>query len=189
MNRIRKLQLPLWTADAGDKTKKNAHGGSLAYGRRKEKRPLSFKRPVHLVLRASKARGAWNLLRHERKVDALLRIQARRHHVRVQNYVNVGNHLHIKLRVYSRESFGAFLKSFAALLARKVTGARRGRALVGSTKKFWDGLAFTRILYHSIEEKLLARYFTANNIEAHYGQAVREIFLGRDPLSKALGYG
>lgn len=109
--------------------------------------------------------------------------------MRVQNYVNVGNHLHIKLRVYSRESFGAFLKSFAALLARKVTGARRGRALVGSTKKFWDGLAFTRILYHSIEEKLLARYFTANNIEAHYGQAVREIFLGRDPLSKALGYG
>lgn len=179
---MKKMQLPLWTAGDGtlDKTTKvarAAHGGSLAHGRRKEKRPLSFKRPIHLVLRSEKARGALSLLRHERVVDALLRRQARRHHVRIQHYVNVGNHLHIKLRVYSRESFAAFLKSFSALLARRVTGARRGRAL-GS---FWDGLAFTRVLYHRIEEKFLAHYFTANSIEARHGHSVREIFLGRDP--------
>lgn len=156
---------------------------------------------MHLVLRSDKARGAWNLLRHERSVDALLRRQARRHHVKIQHYVNAGNHLHIKLRVYSRESFGAFLKSFSALLSRRVTGARRGRGLLRAeakrqtglacapTAKFWDGLAFTRILYHSIEEKFLARYFTANSLEARFGVGVREIFLGRGELARSLGYG
>jgi hypothetical protein len=187
--RIKNFQLPLWAsreAGRGFGKTRASHGGSLARGRRKEKRPLSFKRPMHLVLRSEKAHGAWNLLRHERTVDALLRKQARRHHVKIQHYVNVGNHLHIKLRVYSRESFGAFLKSFSALLARAVTGARRGHAL---RARFWDGLAFTRILYRSIEEKFLARYFTANSLEARFGSAIRNIFLGKDHLSRNLGYG
>lgn len=162
-----------------------AHGGSLAHGRRKEKRPLSYKCPIHLVLRSEKARGSWSLLRHGRRVDALLKMQARRHHVRILHYVNVGNHLHIKLRVFSRASFGAFLKSFSAMLARAVTGARKGMRK-GS---FWDALAYTRVLYSRIEEKILHRYFRANAIEARHGRAVREIFLGRDSLSRSLGYG
>lgn len=200
MKRAAKAQLPLWSvAPTGRSPFRNAlpklkvaHGGSLALGRRKEKRPLSFKRPIHLVLRSEKAVGPWSLLRRERQVDQLLRKQARRHHVKIQHYVNVGNHLHIKLRTYSREGFGAFLKSFTALVARKITGSKKGQALKlrdSGESKFWDGLAFSRILYGRIEEKFLARYFSANCLEAAYGKEVRDIFLGKDALSPHFGYG
>lgn len=194
MARIKNFQTLLWTTgDKGAGKIRAAHGGSFAHGRRKEKRPLSLKRPMHLVLRSEKACGAWNLLWHGRKVDALLKKQAQRHHVRILHYVNVGNHLHIKLRVYSRESFGAFLKSFSALLARAVTGARRGHALgekqgrvLGA--KFWDSLAYTRILYSRFEEKILARYFSANALEVDHGHEVREIFLGKGPIWARPGF-
>jgi REP element-mobilizing transposase RayT len=188
-----KIQLPLWSVTPDGRgllrnalpKSKSAHGGSLGAGKRKGKRPLSFKRPMHLVLRSEKARGQLSLLRHATRVDALLKQQAARHHVKVLHFVNVGNHLHLKVRAYSRESFGAFLKSFTALVARRITGARKGH----SFGKFWDALAFTRVLSSRFEERILSRYFAANGLEAQHGTQVREIFLGKDPLSAVLGYG
>ncbi len=154
-----------------------AFGGALSSGRRKKKRPLNFKRPIHLVVRSSRAKGPWSFLtkRNASSVDRLLRQQARKHHLRLIGYVNVGNHLHIKLRAFSRDSFQAFLRSSMAMLARKITGAKKGHK-VG---KFWDALAFTRILYSSFEERNLSRYFKANELEARFGSAVRALFLGQ----------
>ncbi len=155
-----------------------AFGGIMSAGKRKKKRPLNFKRPIHLVVRSSRAKGPWSFLtkKNAASVDQLLRQQARKHHLRLISYVNVGNHLHVKLRAFSRDSFQAFLRSSMAMLARKITGARKGHK-VG---KFWDALAFTRILFSSVEEGILKRYFRANELEARFGKQVRALFLGQN---------
>jgi hypothetical protein len=153
----------------------SSHGGSLRRGKRKCKRPFVPRRPLHIVLRSSKARGELSFLRHEKKVSRILNAQAQKHFVKLHEFVNVGNHLHIKVRANSRSSFQSYLRSITALIARKLTGARRGH----SFGQFWDALAFTRVLRTSKEEQVLQRYFTANLIEVKFGREVREIFLGR----------
>jgi len=54
------------------------HGGELTRGRRKTARPLDPKRPVHLVLRSSRAKGPWSLLhpKNERRVRRVLDVTA-----------------------------------------------------------------------------------------------------------------
>jgi hypothetical protein len=155
---------------------RHAHGGDLALGKRKLDRPLSTKRPIHLVLRAQQARGKWSFLGFKNRVEVerIVRRQARKFGVIIQDFANVGNHLHIRVRAGSRAGFQAFLRSITCLIARKVTGARRGFKL---GKKFWDGLAYTRVLKSYREELNLRGYFIANRQEAALGPAARERIL------------
>jgi hypothetical protein len=173
----RKLQADLFQIKAD----KVAHGGSLAVGRRKGRRPFIPKRPVHLVMRSSRAKGAWSFLRgaNSKKIHSIIHRQGKKHHVKIYEYVNVGNHLHMKVKGYSREDFQSFLISVTALIARAITGAKKGQR----KGKFWDALAFTRILKTSFEEKYLAKYFRANELEVRFGREIREIFLGKRLLT------
>jgi hypothetical protein len=46
------------------------------------------------------------------------------------------------MRAKSRPGFQAFLRAFAGLTARAVTGAKKGKP----AGKFWDGLTFSRVV-------------------------------------------
>jgi REP element-mobilizing transposase RayT len=163
-------------------TERSSHGGGLYTGRRKERRPFVPRAPLHLVLRSSKARGDLNLLRarNAAQVKAVLQQQSRRHHTTVLEWVNVGNHLHLKVRSNSRQDFAAFLKSFAAMVARAITRARRGHVF----GKFWDTLAFSRVLRSKFESHVLDRYLSANALEASFGREVRKLFLSDRRISE-----
>jgi len=86
---------------------------------------------------------------------------------------NVGNHLHLKIKIQNRESFQKFLKAVTCLIARKITGAKKGYKF----GRFWQGLAFTRVLTSSLEELNLKGYIKANRIQAEKGELAREKFL------------
>jgi REP element-mobilizing transposase RayT len=103
----------------------------------------------------------------------ILREKAHKFGVVVADFANVGNHLHIKIKVQSRESFQKFLKAVTCLIARKITGARRGKPF----GKFWQGLAFTRIIASRLEELQLRGYFEANRREAKHGHPRRKEYL------------
>ena len=150
------------------------HGGGAHKGKRKLERPLSLKRPIHLVLRATRAKGTWSFLAsaHKEWIHRLLRKKARKFGVTLADYANVGNHLHLKVKIHNREGFQNFLRSITSQIARKITGARRG-VVKGA---FWDGLAFTRVLKSYREELYLRGYIMANYLEAGQGYAVREKF-------------
>lgn len=139
------------------------HGGVGSLHHRKEYRPLSTKKWIHLVLKSDKAYGKLSFLRsdHQVFIKKLLEVKARQFGVRIGDYANVGNHLHIKLRASSREGFQKFLKSVTAQIARRVTGAKRGKPF----GRFWQGLAYTRILMSSLEELNLKGYIEANRRE------------------------
>lgn len=151
------------------------HGGVPSQGRRKLERPLSTKKWLHLVLKSDKAKGNLSFLTAKNKImiQRTLKEKAKKFGVSIADQANVGNHLHLKIRITSRSSFQKFLKSVTTLIARRVTGARKGKPF----GRFWQGLAFTRILTSYTEELNLRGYMVANRLEAGHSPAAREKFL------------
>lgn len=100
---------------------------------------------MHLVLRAEAARGRWSLLRKENAgvVREKIAYFAERWDVRVYEWANGGNHLHLLVRGKTREGLRNFMRGLSGSVAMAVTGARKGKAL---GKRFWDLLLFTRIV-------------------------------------------
>lgn len=155
--------------------KKNTHGGVNLKKRRKVKRPLIPGAITHLVLKSSKAKGDLSFYKHKKVVHFLLKERSKKFFVEILDYVNMGNHLHLKVRFKDPRKFQNFLRTFAALLARKITGAHRGTKF----GKFWDGLAYTRVLLSKIEELGLKIYFEGNHRQRELGYHDRTNYLKR----------
>ena len=111
------------------KKQKSAYGGSLYTTRaaRKEKRPLAVKNTMHLVLRSSKALGAWSLTkgRHEPEIRRIVKKFAERFGVRVLSLAVVGNHLHFQIKLSNRFLYTPFIRAVSAAIAMAVTGVNK----------------------------------------------------------------
>lgn len=114
--------------------------------------------------------------RNQLFVETTVRKKAEKFGVRVADFANVGNHLHLKIKITSREEFNKFLKAITTLIARHVTGARRGKPF---GHRFWQGLAYTRVLSSALEELRLRGYVEANRIEAAQSNQAREKWLAK----------
>jgi len=134
------------------------HGGEHSVGKRKRQRPLDPKKPIHVVMRASKAQGSKSMLsrRHERWVNARTREVAVKWGLKLYRYSNVGNHLHLLVITPSRLAFQNFLRELAGSIARSIQG--KG--------KFWDLLAFSRVVEWGRDLRNLETYFVKNLFEA-----------------------
>jgi hypothetical protein len=158
---------------------RRTHGGAASRGRRKRQRPLAKKKWIHLVLKSDCAVGGRSFLTAKNKVFVarLLKQKANKFGVKIADFANVGNHLHLKIRIVGRPEFGRFLKSVTTQIARFVTGARRGHPF----GRFWQGLAYTRVLTSRYEELQLRGYIAANRLEAELpgakGRVAREKWL------------
>jgi REP element-mobilizing transposase RayT len=146
------------------------HGGAIRRGRRKLERPVSTRRPMHVVLSSRRAEGPWSMRKHQRAVREALRDMARRFGVRIYDFANVGSHLHLLIRTRRRETFQAFLRSFAGIVARRVTGARRGRP----SGAFFSGLAWSRVVNWGRDYFGVRHYVFRNQIEGTLGPRVRQ---------------
>ncbi|MBI2605879.1 MAG: transposase [Deltaproteobacteria bacterium] len=139
------------------------HGSSLRTGKRKIARPIDTKRAMHLVMRATRARGPWSMLReeHKPKIERLVHLASSRHGVRVYRFSNVGNHLHLLVRARTRVGFQNFLRVITAQTAALATGARKGNP----KGRFWDALAYSRVVSWGREFKKLQAYLSKNLLE------------------------
>ena len=143
---------------------KAQHGGTERTGQRKTSRPLEPTLPLYVVLRSSRARGKWSLARSPTRaaVKATLRTLSARHGIKVFEYSNGGDQVHLLLRARSRASFQAFLRAFAGLVARKVTGARKGKP----SGRFWDTLTYSRVLKWGEEFDLVRSFLAGGELDA-----------------------
>jgi hypothetical protein len=105
-------------------------------------------------------------------VRDVMRGMARRFDVRVYDFANVGSHLHLVLRVRRREAFQDFLRSFAGIVARRITGAERGRR----SGPFFSGLAWSRVVNWGKDYFGLRHYVFRNQIEGALGPRIRQAF-------------
>ncbi len=139
------------------------HGGVLNRRRRKKIRPLTTKYPVHIVLRSDKAKGKLNLLRHQKEIETLLQKWAKRFRISIYQKSIVGNHIHLLVRGKRRVDIQNFFRTIAALIARKVTGSRKGKPF----GKFWSYLIYSRCLQSWKREFInVSNYIIQNTFEA-----------------------
>ena len=114
---------------------------------------------------------------HPKRCDAIhafTRKLAAHWGVRIYRYANVGNHIHLLIKVPSRTVWQRFSRELAGGIAIIVTGARKGQALSRVRKRddedtlrgFWDGLVFTRIVSFSRDFTGMKRYLVKNLFEA-----------------------
>jgi REP element-mobilizing transposase RayT len=152
------------------KTLKMSHGGDLARGKRKTARAIDPKKALHVVLRSSIARGELSMLkrRNAHHINELLEKLAKRWGVRVYRYANVGNHIHLLIKVHSKAIWQRFLREFAGGIAIIVTGAKKGAALAKNStgRGFWDHVAFTRIVSFGRDFEGVGRYVMKNLFES-----------------------
>ena len=181
------MQLKLFAGEVRRELGRLEHGGDVRRRRRKLERPVSTRQPMHVTLHSKRAKADWSLLRHDRSVREALRICARRSGVRVYDFANAGSHLHLLVRARKRDAFQAFLRSFAGIVARKVTLARRGRPLQGG--RFWSGLAWSRIITWGRDYWTVRHYIFRNRIEGEHGPGIRRAVENGPEPSRSAEFG
>jgi REP element-mobilizing transposase RayT len=154
----------LTRAKAETFTLRAQHGGNLNQGRRKTARPLDTRKPLHLVFRSARARGKWSLkqFKHSTQIEKLARSLAKKHQIRLYQYANAGNHLHLFVRAKDRTEFKKFTRTLAGLVARMVTGAKKG----SPKGRFWDSLFFSRVVEWGRSFVNAKDYVLQNELEA-----------------------
>lgn len=155
--------------------KTNCFGGVNLKKRRKVARPLIEGLIHHVVFKSSKAKNELSFYHHKLTINKMIKQLSKKYFIEILDFVNMGNHLHLKVRFKDRKRFQNFLRTFTALAARKITGAVKGK----SFGKFWNGLVFTRILKTKFEELGLKGYFEGNHVQRELGYAERKFYLKR----------
>ena len=147
------------------KIRKDFGGSLLKKSNAKTARPISTKEAMHIVLRSSMAHGKYSMLNQNRakKIRQCIDTQAKRFHVKIYEFANVGNHLHMLVRATQRGLFKGFLRAISGLIARITLNVQRGQA---KKIKFWDQRPFTRIVSWKRDFDSVKKYVIQNFNEA-----------------------
>lgn len=143
---------------------KEAFGGDLLTTRaeRARRRPLSTKQSMHIVLRSTQAKGEWSFRKQPQLIERLIHKYAKRYGVKVFSFANVGNHIHMHVRLGSRFTYPAFIRALTGAIALAVTGANKFRKL---TRRFWDRRPFSRIVTSYRAFRNMQDYVRINKLE------------------------
>lgn len=150
------------------------YGGDLQTCRagREHGRPLSTRKSMHLVLRSTKATGERSFLRRRNKiiVDAIIAKFARNFSVRILSVANVGNHIHLHIRLMNRFTYFSFIRAVTggiALAIGKMGESASNQSTKTSTvsRRFWDRRPFTRIVNCFADFKNVVKYIRINELE------------------------
>lgn len=140
-------------------------GGDL-FTKRKGRgvRPLDTRNTMHLVLRSTQAKGAKSFTKHRYTVHEILHRFVDKFGLKLHSFANVGNHIHVHLKLGHRLNWRKFIRAVTAAIAVKIGGKSRWGA---RTKSFWDRRPFTRIVVGWRAFKTLAQYIRINEYEGH----------------------
>jgi hypothetical protein len=161
-------------------------GGELQKRRRGRQgsRPISAKHSMHLVLRSTKAIGNWSMLlpKHKAKIKGILNKFAKKYGVVLVSGANVGNHLHLEIRLTNRLTYKPFIRAITAAIAMAITGSSRWTPV---REKFWDHRPFSRIAETWREILNLRDYIKINQFE---GKGIGREFARLISGGKPTGY-
>jgi REP element-mobilizing transposase RayT len=126
-----------------------SYGGVLLNKRenRTYGRPISTSQTMHLVLRSSQAVGAKSFKTQSNKsaINKILTKFSVKYGIRILSLANVGNHLHLHIKIARRVGYLCFIRAVTAAIAMHVSGRNRWNKTSSNTK-FWDYRPFTRIV-------------------------------------------
>ena len=157
---------------------RKSHGGLLSIRKRKTARPFSPQAPVHLVLKATRAKGTWSLLhrKNRARVQAMIYVYASRFKVKVYRASNVGDHLHLLVKAKEKKNLADFLRVLAGRIAVVVTGAKKYVKRIG---KFWDYLYWSRLIQWGAEFYSVRKY-VVEDLNADSEKENEALFFGTE---------
>lgn len=153
------------------------HGGLHAIHRRRSRRPLDTKKPVHLVLRSDLAKGPRSLLKNQKLVLRVLEKFSKRFRITIYEKAICGNHIHCLVKAKTRHELQNFFRVFAGQVAQEILRAyplqkseRGGTPKAWGCQKnlrtFWSLLLYSRVVSWGREFKSVRAYVILNIKEA-----------------------
>ncbi len=113
-------------------------GALLKRGNPKCARPLESKLPIHLTLRATKS--VLRLPKTYSLVNKLIYAVARKHGVKIYKLANVGNHLHLAIKIPKVGRWPAFIRELTGRIGLALKALMKGVSL-------WKFRPHTRIIH------------------------------------------
>lgn len=165
---------------------RKAHGGDLSLGRRRSRRPLDIKKPMHVTLRSEFAYSGRCLLKHRKIIDTIVKKASRRFRISVYEKAICGNHLHLLVRGKTRFEIQNFFRVVAGHIAQQILelhplrANEKPRARGGAPgikrntckhpknqRRFWAALIYSRLLSGWGKEfRTVKKYIEQNTLEA-----------------------
>lgn len=102
------------------KKEKTDFGGSLNQGKRKTRRPLSTKKPMHLILKSAKAKGRFALSPSDHRMKMLVVKMAKRFGVKLYTCASNWSHMHLVILIPSRRQYNAFIRALTGTMVLKL---------------------------------------------------------------------
>ncbi len=127
-------------------------GGSLLVGQRKERRPLSSKHPVHLILKAT---NSFSLLKNKQLVEQIIVKYSQKMGVRIYERAVHADHIHLAV-LMKREVYVRWIRAVTSVLAQRLTGLK------------WKLRPFTRVAGWGREFVRLKNYILGNQREGNF---------------------
>ncbi len=106
---------------------KDSFGGADLKGNPKKARPLDSKLPIHLTLRATKS--VLRTPKHFGIVERIISEVAKKHGVKIYKRANVGNHLHMAIKLPRVKRWAAFIRELTGRLGLALKGVMGGERL------------------------------------------------------------
>lgn len=161
-------------------------GGSLLHGRRKAHRPINTKEAIHFVLRSQFGRGvnSFRTAKNLRGIQAILKKASQKYRVRIYRNAIASNHIHLVLKVPSRDAYKCFISVITGKIASFVMNYMSFKKFVKSLtfaksyelgegykkpyqgQAFWDYRPFSRLLYWGKDYTNALNYLLQNTLEA-----------------------
>ena len=145
------------------------YGGTLMKsrkGRKKGGRPLAPLKSMHLVLRSTKATGKMSFRYKDNPalIKRLVKKYSERFRVKILSVANVGNHLHLHVKILNRTSYAYFIRALTGAIAMGISGRHRW-SNAAEKLRFWDYRPFTRVIEHYRAYLALKDYIKINALE------------------------
>jgi REP element-mobilizing transposase RayT len=102
------------------KPSKKEHGGIHSLGRRRSRRPITTKEPLHITLHSDFAKGSRSLLRHRPLINHVIQKASKRFGIRVYQRAICGNHIHLLIRGRCRTDIQNFFRVVAGHIAQGI---------------------------------------------------------------------
>lgn len=151
-------------------------GGSLSLGKRRSRRPINTKNPLHITLRSDLAKGQRSLVKHKILIRKTALKASKRFRVQIYEKAICGNHLHLLVRGKSKTDIQNFFRVLAGHIAQEIlkqfplSDKERGGALKKGCKKnqrkFWSVLLYSRIVSWGKDFNNVTNYIIQNILEA-----------------------
>lgn len=142
-------------------------GGDFNQGKRQTARPISTQRPMHVVIKSTKAVGRLSFSIHQRHLDQSLRKTSMKWGVQIRKAAWVRNHVHLILQFGSRTQYQGWIREFTAAIVHVLKARNQKYSdLINQLTQFFDHRPFSRIVEWGKDFKNALEYLTLNQLEA-----------------------